>query len=78
MKQALVLLMIIMTLFSFTLEGGISCNPTEKIICHETNINTCQCAPKSAGGSFKVSHSCNAPQRPICQGDSRTVNCRCS
>jgi len=74
MKQVL-LLLIIMTLFSFM--TSIVCGPDLKIICQRTDIRACRCAPKSAGGNFAVSHSCNRPQKPLCQGNIKTVNCRC-
>ena len=75
MKQALVLL-IIMTLFAFMKEAVV-CGPNLKIICNKTNISTCRCAPKNTGGNFAVSHSCNPPQKPVCEGNSKVVNCRC-
>ena len=74
MKQVL-LLIIIMTLFSFM--TAIICGPDLKIICIKTDIRSCHCAPKSAGGNFAVSHSCNRPQKPVCEGNLKTVNCRC-
>ena len=75
MKPVLVLL-IIMTLFSF-ITAAVVCGPDLKIICNQSNIATCRCAPKNAGGNFAVSHSCNRPQKPLCEGNSRIVNCRC-
>ena len=64
-----------MTLFSFM--TAIVCGPDLKIVCTQTNISTCKCAPKSAGGYFAVSHSCNRPQKPLCVGNLKTVNCQC-
>ena len=75
MKQVL-LLLIIMTLFSF-MTAIILCRPDSKIVCAKTNIGTCKCAPKNVEGRFAVSHSCNRPQKPLCEGNFNTVNCRC-
>ena len=75
MKPALVLL-IIMTLFSF-ITASVVCGSDLKIICSQTNIATCRCVSKGAGGSFAISHSCNRPQKPLCEGNSKMVNCRC-
>ena len=75
MKPALVLLIII-TLFSF-ITAEVVCGYDLKIICTETRINTCRCAPKDAGGNYAISHSCNKPQKPLCEENSRIVNCRC-
>ena len=75
MKQVL-LLLIIMTLLSF-MTAALVCGPDSKIVCAQTNISTCKCAPKNAGGRFAVSHSCNSPQKPLCEGNLKTVNCRC-
>jgi hypothetical protein len=74
MKQTLVLL-IILTLFSFM--AALACSPNLKIVCVKTHIGSCKCAPKNVGGTFAVSHSCNAPQFPVCVGNSKTVNCKC-
>ena len=74
MKQILVLL-IILTLFSFM--AALACPPSSKIVCVQTHIGSCRCAAKNTGGRFAVSHSCNAPQFPVCEGNSKTVNCRC-
>ena len=76
MKQALVLL-IIFALFSFMEAATKACPPNSKIVCTQSNITTCRCASKGQGGTFAVSHSCNAPQHPLCEGNPRTVNCRC-
>ena len=75
MKKALVLL-IILALFSFMKAAKI-CPPNSKIVCDKTNIATCRCASKNQGGRFAVSHSCNPPQKPLCEGNLKTVNCRC-
>ena len=75
MKQALVLL-IALVLFSFITAGKL-CPPYSKIVCDLTNITTCRCASKNQGGRFAVSHSCNPPQKPYCEGNLKTVNCRC-
>ena len=74
MKQALILF-IIVTLFSFLF--AIDCPPNAKIVCQKNDIRTCRCANKNAGGTFAVSHSCNAPQHPHCEGNYKIVNCFC-
>ena len=75
MKQVLVLL-IAMTLFSF-IKSGISCSSNLKIVCDKKGIGSCRCASPSSVGRFTVEHSCNAPLRPYCNGDSTTINCKC-
>ena len=69
------MLLIIMTLFSFM--TAIVCGPDLKIVCPQTNISTCKCTAKSVGGTFAVSHSCNRPQKPYCEGNLKIVNCKC-
>ena len=75
MKQALVIL-IIMAIFSF-IKAEISCSSNLKIVCDKKSIGSCRCAIPNSVGRFVVSHSCDAPLRPRCEGDSTTINCSC-
>ena len=74
MKQSLVLL-IILTLFSFM--TALVCSPNSKIICVEIDISSCKCVSSDYSGNFEVSHSCDSSKVPICEGNSKTVDCKC-
>ena len=73
MKQTLVLL-IILTLFSFM--AAIACPYVAQIVCIQNNIRTCKCVRKDLVGVYAISHSCNFPQIPYCEGIS-IVRCGC-
>ena len=75
MKQVLVLLIII-TLFSF-MKAGISCSPNLIIVCDKKSIGSCRCSVPNSVGKYVVSHSCNPPLRPRCEGDQTTIKCDC-
>ena len=74
MKQSLVLL-IILTLFSFM--SALACTQNTKIICEEIDISTCKCAPLDSQGNYVVSHSCNNSEIPSCEGNSKSIDCKC-
>ena len=74
MKQSFVLL-IILTLFSFM--TALVCTQNTKIICEEIDISSCKWAPLDYEGNYAVSHSCNNPEIPSCEGNSKLVECKC-
>ena len=74
MKQSLVLI-IILTLLSFM--TALVCTPNTKIICVEIDISSCKCVPLDYAGNYVVSHSCNNPEVPSCEGNSKSVDCKC-
>ena len=76
MKPILVLI-IIMTLFSF-ITARVICGPDLKIICAQRNLTTCKCVSKTTEGYFAVSLSCNPPQKPLCDGNTKNVRCICT
>ncbi len=69
------MLLIILTLFSFM--KALVCTPNTKIICVEIDISSCKCAPLDYEGNYVVSHSCNNPEVPSCEGNSKLVDCKC-
>ena len=77
MKITLVLL-IIVSLFSFLAAWSKSCTLDYKMVCTKYTIDSCKCVNKDIVGDFAYVKDCNPPQVPLCTGDSTCLNCICN
>ena len=77
MKQILILL-IIVSLFSFLAAWSKTCTSDFKMACLKYTIDSCECVSKDTVGNYAYVKDCNPPQAPLCTGDSTCLNCICN
>ena len=77
MKQALILL-ILVSLFSFLYAWSKACNSNFKMACKKYTIDSCECVNKSVSGDYVYVKDCTEPQVPLCSGDNTCLNCICT
>ena len=76
MKQTIILLIII-SLFSFLNAWSKSCPSFMKMACKKFTIDSCECINKDASGDYAYVKDCTEPEAPLCNGDSTCLNCIC-
>ena len=76
--KKLLFLMITLSIFSFLSAWMKTCTSDLKMACKKYTIDSCECVDKEITGNYAYIKDCTYPEKPVCSGDSNTLNCVCS